>query len=193
MNPIFNNLKFQESLKKTYLNNKNSDELSYQELSNKENQVLFGLRLNPQQAANHNKSYGQLVNLNNRNTSTFKYYTDSQFPNNRVEISPGVPASKIEKNNEILEKEFRNSCRQLPTTALNVGYMGLGSSQGNIDISSQLRNNIETNVHKTQKPSINNFTDWTFQILDPQVVSNLAPDGLNGNQSFDVYGDISRY
>lgn len=193
MDPVSNNLSFQEQLKNTYLNNKSVDDLSYQELNTKENQVLFSLKFNLQQNVNHNKSYGQLIDSYNKNMNTIKYYTDSQFQKENVDLSPGIPASKIEQNSKLLQKEFRNSCRGFPTPAVNLGYMGLGSNSGDITISSQIRNNVETNIHKTQKPSINNLTDWTFQIFDPQVLSKVAPNGINGDQSVDNYGDISRY
>ena len=128
MNPISTNLTFQEQLKNSYSSNKNSNDLDYQQLNNKENCNFSNLIFNPQQTLSYKQSYSQKL----------KHYTSDN-----VDISPGIPSSKLDTNSNLIYNKFRNSCRQFDMFPVVPGYMGLGSNAGDIDVSSTVRNNIK--------------------------------------------------
>lgn len=193
MDPVSTNLCFSNKLKTSYKSNRPTDEISYSQLNSKENVYLESLSSIFSQESG--SSYADSIK-STRDVSSFKYLADVKRPETKdfsvVNTNTGIPGSEITSDTDIKFNRFRSSCRDFDTPPIISGYKGRGTNSGNVCISTDLRNSIKSNHHKSAKDQMWSSVD-RFQIFDPEEFSKVAPYGANGVQDYIRGGGISRY
>jgi hypothetical protein len=146
--------------------------------------------------AEQDSAYGNAQTVSNKDISTLRYVTDVEHnPYSLVNINPGIPDKIIDSDSKSkyggCKVSYRDNERNI-SFPVTPGFKGWGSTGGDIDISSSLRNNEDTNIHRALKPEINNYTDFTFQPFDKDLEAMFKPFGPNGSQDYVRGGDVSR-
>lgn len=189
--PIESNLSFQENQKKSFRSTRIKNDIEYSNL--KEGSSQKKSQRNEENIFPALDSSSYAVPMINKEISTLRYITDKEYdPYSLVNINPGIPSTRVDDYSSLSMAPFRDSSRIIPNR-IYMGYMGFGTNRGEIDVDTKLTQSKITNNNKNIKLTVNDLTDYTFQIFNSEELKQVAPYGPNGSQDYTRGGNISRY